>query len=64
MVVSLTFGHQTWLHMEVSKFSYFIHVGGPRQQNHHAINVWILNNPQPQQTQSEKKAIDQKKKES
>jgi len=50
--------------MEVGKFSYLIHIGRPRQQNHHAINVWILNNPQPQQTQSEKKAIDQTKEES
>ncbi len=20
-------------------------VGGPKQQNHHAMNAWILNNP-------------------
>jgi hypothetical protein len=50
--------------MQVGKFSYLIHVRGPRQQNHNAINVWILNNPQPRQTRSEKKAIDQTKKES
>jgi hypothetical protein len=50
--------------MEVGKFSYLIHIGRPRQQNHHAINVWILNNSQPRQTWSEKKAIDQTKKES
>jgi hypothetical protein len=50
--------------MQVGKFSYLIHVRGPRQQNHNAINVWILNNPQPRQTRSEKKVIDQTKKES
>jgi hypothetical protein len=31
--------------MEVSKYGRpFTHVGGPRQQNHHVMNVWILNN--------------------
>jgi hypothetical protein len=34
-------------HMEVGKFGHpSICVGGPRQQNHHAMNAWILNNPQ------------------
>jgi hypothetical protein len=48
--------------MEVGKFSHPIRVGGPRQENHHAINARILSNPQPRQTWTEKKAIDQTKK--
>jgi hypothetical protein len=31
-------------------------VGGPRQQNHHAMNVQILSNPHTRQKQNEKKA--------
>jgi hypothetical protein len=37
-------------------------VGGPRQQNHHAMNVRILNNPHVKQKQNEKKAINRVKK--
>jgi hypothetical protein len=49
--------------MEASKFGHpFTCVGGPRQQNHHAMNVQILNNLQAWQTQNEKKVIDQAKK--
>jgi hypothetical protein len=34
------------LHMEVGKYGcLFTHVGGPRQQNHHAMNAQILSNP-------------------
>jgi hypothetical protein len=34
-------------HMEASKFAHpSTCVGGPKQQNHHAMNVQILNNPQ------------------
>ncbi len=34
------------LHMEVGKYSCpSTHVGGPTQQNHHAMNVQIMNNP-------------------
>jgi len=33
------------LHMEVGKYGHpSTYVGGPRQQNHHAMNVQILNN--------------------
>jgi hypothetical protein len=37
-------------------------VGGPRQQNHHAMNARILNNPHIGQKQNEKKALDKVKK--
>jgi iron only hydrogenase large subunit-like protein len=50
-------------HIEASKYGCpFTCVGGPRQQNHQAMNALILNNPQARQTQNEKKAIDQAKK--
>ncbi len=46
-------------HMEASKYGRpSTCVGGPRQQNHHAMNARILNNPQAWQTQNEKKVID------
>jgi hypothetical protein len=49
--------------MEVGKYGCpSIHVGGPRQQNHHGMNTWILNNPHARQKQNEKKAINQVKK--
>jgi len=49
--------------MEVGKFGHpFTHVGGPRQQNHHAMNAQILNNPHIGQKQNEKKAIERVKK--
>jgi len=51
------------LHMELGKFSCpFTCVGGPRQQNHHAMNVRILNNPHVRQKRNEKKALDRVKK--
>ncbi len=37
-------------------------VGGPRQQNHHAMNVRILNNLHARQKWNEKKALDRVKK--
>jgi hypothetical protein len=37
-------------------------VGGPRQQNHHAMNVQILSNPHAKQKRNEKKAFDKVKK--
>jgi hypothetical protein len=37
-------------------------VGGPRQQNHHAMSVWILNNPHARQKRNEKKVLDKMKK--
>ncbi len=44
--------------MEVGKFGHpSTRVGGPRQQNHHAMNVQILNNPHPRQKRNEKKAF-------
>jgi hypothetical protein len=45
-------------HMEVSKFGCPTRVGGPRQQNHYAMNVRILSNSQTRQTRNEIKAID------
>jgi hypothetical protein len=51
------------LHMEVGKFGHpYICVGGPRQQNHHAMNARILNNPHAKQKWNEKKALDIMKK--
>ncbi len=38
------------------------HVGGPRQQNHHAMNVRILSHPYARQKRNEKKALDRVKK--
>jgi hypothetical protein len=37
-------------------------VGGPRQQNHHAMNARILSNLHVRQKQNEKKALDRVKK--
>ncbi len=49
--------------MEVGKFGHpYICVGGPRQQNHHAMNARILNNPHAKQKWNEKKALDIMKK--
>jgi hypothetical protein len=51
------------LHMEVSKYGHpSTHVGGPRQQNHHVMNIRILNNPRVRQKQNEKKALNRVKK--
>ncbi len=37
-------------HMEVSKYGHpSTHVGGPRQQNHRAMNIQILSNPHARQ---------------
>jgi hypothetical protein len=36
-------------------------VGGPWQQNHHAMNAQILSNPQVRQKRNEKKALDKVK---
>jgi hypothetical protein len=49
--------------MEVSKYGCpSTHVGGPRQQNHHAMNVRILSNPHARQKRNEKKALNRMKK--
>ncbi len=49
--------------MEVNKSGRpSIHVGGPRQQNHHVMNIRILSNPHARQKQNEKKAFDKVKK--
>ncbi len=49
--------------MEVAKSTHpSTNVGGPRQQNHHAMNTWILHNPHARQKQNEKKALDRVKK--
>ncbi len=37
-------------------------VGGPRQQNHHAMNAQILSNPHARQKWNEKKALNRVKK--
>jgi hypothetical protein len=37
-------------------------VGGPRQQNHHAMNAQILSNPHVRQKRNENKALDKVKK--
>ncbi len=45
-------------HIEVSKYGCpSTHVGGPRQQNHYAMNIRILNNPHAKQQWNEKKAL-------
>jgi len=38
------------------------HVGGLRQQNHHAMNAQILSNPHTRQKRNEKKALNEVKK--
>jgi hypothetical protein len=49
--------------MEVCKYGHpSIHVGGPRQQNHHVMNAQILSNPHARHKQNEKKVIDRMKK--
>jgi hypothetical protein len=49
--------------MEIGKFGrLFIHVGGPRQQNHHAMNARILSNPYARQKWNEKKVPNRVKK--
>jgi len=51
------------LRMEVGKSGRpSTRVGGPRQQNHHAMNTQILNNPHARQKWNEKKAFDTMKK--
>ncbi len=56
------FGQETWALHEVGKFGRpSTHVGGPRQQNHHTMNVQILSNPQARQKWNEKKALDRVK---
>ncbi len=51
------------LRMEVGKSSRpFTCVGGPRQQNHHTMNIWILSNSHARQKWNEKKAFDRMKK--
>jgi len=45
--------------MEVGKYGHpSTHVGGPRQQNHHAMNAQILSNLHARQKHNEKKALD------
>jgi hypothetical protein len=45
--------------MEVGKYGHpSTHVGGPRQQNHHAMNARILSNLHARQKHNEKKALD------
>jgi hypothetical protein len=49
--------------MELGKYGRpFTRVGGPRQQNHHAMNARILSNLHARQKQNEKKALDRVKK--
>jgi hypothetical protein len=49
--------------MELGKSGHpFTRVGGPRQQNHHAMNARILSNPHARQKWNEKKALDRVKK--
>jgi hypothetical protein len=63
MVTLSTFGQQSWVRMKVGKFVHHsTHVGGPREQNHHAINVQILSNSHARQKWNEKKAFDRVKK--
>jgi len=51
------------LRMEVGKSGRSsVRVGGPRQQNHHAMNARILSNPHAKQKQNEKKVLDRMKK--
>jgi hypothetical protein len=50
--------------MEVGKFGRpSTHVGGPRQQNRHAMNAQILSNPHTRHKRNEKKALNRMKKE-
>ncbi len=52
-------GNKHGHHMEANKYGCpSIRMGGPRQQNHHALNAVILNNPQ---TRNEKKASNRTK---
>jgi hypothetical protein len=49
--------------MELGKFGRpSSRVGGPRQQNHHAMNARVLNNLHARQKWNEKKALDRVKK--
>jgi len=49
--------------MEVGKFGCpSTHLGGPRQQNHHAMNARILNNPHARQKWNETKVLNRMKK--
>jgi hypothetical protein len=49
--------------MELGKFGHpSARVGGPRQQNYHAMNARILSNPHAKQKRNEKKALDRVKK--
>jgi hypothetical protein len=51
------------LRMELSKSSRpSTRVGGPRQQNHHAMNAQILSNLHARQKRNEKKVLDRVKK--
>jgi len=51
------------LRMEVGKFGRpSTRVGGPRQQNHHAMNARILSNPHARQKWNESKTFDKVKK--
>ncbi len=51
------------LRMEVGKYGCpSIHVRGPRQQNHHVMNIRLLSNPHARQKQNGKKALDRMKK--
>ncbi len=51
------------LRKEVGKYGHpSTRVGGPRQQNHHAMNTRILSNLHVGQKQNEKKALDRVKK--
>ncbi len=50
------------LHMQVGKFFRpSTRVGGPRQQNHHAMNARILNNPHARQKWNENKVLNRVK---
>jgi hypothetical protein len=50
------------LRMELGKSRHPSRVGGPRQQNHHAMNAQILSNPHIRQKWNEKKALNRVKK--
>jgi len=51
------------LRMELGKSSRpSTRVGGPRQQNYHAMNARILNNPHARQKRNEKKVLNRVKK--
>jgi hypothetical protein len=48
--------------MDVGKYGCpSTHVGGPRQQNHHAMNAQILNNPHAREKHNENKPFDRMK---